>query len=219
MACILSKAPILCRTIFRKNIIFGSITKITRSDSHYSNRTNIIVEQKFRLKDNISNDYKIIYREQGIVNTTITIAHNGGWIGIIFSVFLVGYLIYVNPPVKEEAKDTFSNGGIINPLSKLARVGIVLFTFAASVSLIVLSKMIPFRIYYNSAEKLYKAVFVRSILGKKQILTFGEGTAVPKFKRAHTGNILFNINGRTVLLDKACFPVPYVRERMICKTD
>lgn len=217
MACILSKAPILCRTTFHKNIIFGSVTKITRSYPHYSNRTNIIAEQKFRFKDNISNDYKIIYREQGIVNIITTIAHNAGWIGVILSVFLTGYIIYVNPPVEKEPTKTFSNGGMIKPLSKLARAGIVLFSFAASVSLIVCSRMIPFRIYYNSAEKLYKAVFVRSILGKKQIITFGEGTAVPKFKRAHTGDILFNINGRTILLDKECFPVPYVRERMICK--
>lgn len=219
MACILNKAPILCRTTFYRNIIFGSVTKVTRNYQHYTNRTNIIAERNFKLKDNISSDYKLIYREQGIINIITTIAYYGGCVGVIFNVFLAGYIIYVNPPVEEEVKTTFSSGGIIKPLSKLGRVGILLFTFVTSISLILCSRMIPFRIYHSPVEKLYKAVFVPSILGKKQIVTFGEGTAVPKFKRKHIGNVLFNINGRTVLLDKECFPVPYVRERMICKTD
>ncbi|CAL1676305.1 unnamed protein product [Lasius platythorax] len=222
MACMLSKAPILCRATFHKNITFGSVTKITRLQSyeHYSNRTNAIAEQKFRLKDNISKDYKLVYREQGIINITTTIAYNAGWIGIILSASLMGYIIYKNPPV-EGVERTFGQDakGVIKPLSKLNRALIILFGFAASLTLIIGSKAIPFRIYYSSAEKLYKALFVRSVLGKKQIVTFGEGTAVPIFKRKHLGDLLFKINGRTVLLDKECFPVPFVRERMISKTD
>ncbi|XP_072753863.1 uncharacterized protein [Anoplolepis gracilipes] len=211
------KAPILCRTVFHKNIIFGSITKT--SYKHLSNKINIIAEQKFRLKDNISNDYKIVYREQEIINLITTISHYSGWIGVIFSAFLTGYVIYKNPPVEKEIETEFKNGGIIRPLSKLSRAVMLFFSFAVSVTLIICSKMIPFRIYYSPVEKLYKAVFVRSILGKKQILIFGEGTAVPIFKREHVGDILFKINGHTVLLDKECFPVPYVRERMIHKTN
>lgn len=222
MACILSKAPIFCRATFRKNIIFASVTKITRGKTyeHFTNRTNIFAERKFKLKDNISSDYKLIYREQGIINVITTIAHNGGWMGVIFSVFLAGYIICKNPPVEEGATTTtFNNGGIIRPLSKLNRAAIVLFTFVSSVTLILCSKGIPFRIYHSPAEKLYKAVFVRSLLGKKQVVTFGEGTVVPAFKRKHLGDVLFNINGRIVILDKECFPVPHVRERMICRID
>lgn len=219
MAYILSKTPILCRAAFHKNIILGSVTKITKSYMHQTNKTNVIAERKFRLKDNISDNYKLIYREENIMNVMITFAYNTAWIGIIFCTVFIGYLIYKNPPVEEQKELTFSSGAYASSLSKLARTAISLFSLALIVTVILCCRIIPFRIYHNSAEKLYKAVFVRSILGKKQIVTFGEGTVMPIFKRKHAGNILFNANGRIILLDRECFPIPYMREQMIYKTN
>lgn len=218
MAYILNKTPILCRAAFHKNIILGSVTKITKSYMHQTNKTNVIAERNFRLKDNISNNYKLIYREQTAMNVMITFAYNVSWLGIIFCTVFIGYLIYKNPPV-EDKKLTFNSDVYMPSLSKLARIAMLLFSLATTVTVIVCCRIIPFRIYYNPAEKLYKAVFVRSILCKKQIVTFGEGTAIPIFKRKHTGNLLFNVNGRIVLLDRECFPIPYIREQMICKTN
>lgn len=217
MACILSRAPIFCRAAFHKNIIFRSVTQIKRvySFEHLTNKTNPFVEQKFRLKDNISKDYKLVYREQKFVNTVITIAHIFGWVGAIFGVLLTGYIIYKNPPMNEGLE--FKEGGIIMPLSNLNKALILIGCSGICVTLIICSRIIPFRIYHSATEKLYKAIFVPSMSGKKQIITFGEYTAVPIFKRKHMGDIFFKINGRIVLLDKECFPVPFMRERMIQK--
>ncbi|XP_025266063.1 uncharacterized protein LOC112638460 [Camponotus floridanus] len=219
MAYILNKTSILCRAAFHKNIILGSVTKITKSYMHQTNKTNIIAEQKFRLKDNISNNYKLIYREQRAMNVMITLAYNTAWLGIIFCTVFMGYLIYKNPPVEEHKKLTFISSAYASSLSKSARTAILLFSLALTITVIVCCRIIPFRIYYSPAEKLYKAVFVRSILCEKHIVTFGEGTAMPIFKRKHTGNILFNVNGRIILLDKESFPIPYMREQMIYKTN
>lgn len=219
MAYILSKTPILCRAAFHKNIIFGPVTKITKSCMYQSNKTNIIAEREFKLKDNISNNYKLIYREQRYFNIIVTLIYNSAWVGIIFGTFLMGYLIYKNPPVEEQKTKIFTTNSYMKPLSKLARIGVTLFSLALTIVVLLCCRMIPFRIYHSPAEKLYKIVFVRSIFDKQQIITFGEGTAVPLFKREHVGDVLFNINGRITLLDKECFPVQHMREQMICKTN
>lgn len=218
MAYILNKTPILCRAAFYKNIIFGPVTKIARSCMYQSNRTNIIAEREFKLKDNISSNYKLIYREQRLINIIITVVYNSAWVGIIFCTFFIGYLIYKNPPVEQKIK-VVSPNAYIGPLNKLARIGIILFSFALTIAVLLCCRIIPFRIYHSPAEKLYKVVFVRSIFDKQQIVTFGEGTAVPLFKHKHIGDTLFNINGRIILLDKECFPVQHMREQMIRKTN
>src|SRR5436309_1575037 len=123
MACFLSKAPILYRATLRKTIILGPVTKITRgvNHDHLTNRTSLFVQQKFRLQDNISSDYKLIYREQKFINLCATIGYNGGWVGVILGAFLAGYLILVDPPVMEESKDQIFQDGVMSPLSKPVR--------------------------------------------------------------------------------------------------
>ncbi|XP_019698894.1 uncharacterized protein LOC105187429 isoform X2 [Harpegnathos saltator] len=73
MAYILSKIPVLYRAAYYKNIILGpaKIThlgaKITHIRNHgYSSPVKLhsLEEQKFKLKDKISDDYKLIYKEQ-----------------------------------------------------------------------------------------------------------------------------------------------------------
>lgn len=220
MAYILSKAPILCRSVFHKNIISGPVNKnaLVRSYEHLANKTNPWAEQKYKQKDNISDGYRLVYREHSTMNGFVAAAYHIGWLGFGFSIFCMGYLIYMKPPVQEKGtKGVFLSEDTLKPLTNVGRVVLLLLSFTVSIVLIVGSKTIPFRIYYNSAEKVYKAVFVSRILGKKQIETFGAGTVVPVFSRKRVGDILFNINGRIVILDKECFPVQSVREQMLCK--
>jgi len=220
MAYIMNKIPILCRPVFHKNIIFGPINKnvLVKSYEHLTNKTNPWAEKKYRLKDNISDDYRLVYREQLGVNTITVAAYHIGWISLISSIFIIGYMIYEKPPLKKET-EIIGSKGILRPLTTLQRVFMLFTSFAVSIILIVGSRTIPFRIYHNPTEKIYKAVFVSRVFGKMQTETFGEGTVVPVFSRKFLGDILFNINGRIVILDKECFPVPYVREQMIRKTE
>ncbi|XP_024872623.1 uncharacterized protein LOC112455122 [Temnothorax curvispinosus] len=225
MAYILNKAPVLCRSVFRKNIISGPVNKNTlvRSYEHLTNRTNKTnswAEQKYKLKDNISDGYQLVYREHSTINGTIIAAYHIGWICFAAATFSSGYLMYVNPPVlKKGTSGILRTGYVLRPLTDVQRVLILFTSFAFSAILIVVSKGLPLRIYYSSKEKVYKAVFVNRIFGKKQIETFGEGTVVPVSNRKFLRDSFFKINNRIVLLDKECFPVPYVRERMLRKTE
>lgn len=223
MAYILNKAQILCRPAFLKNIISSPINKRLKSYKHFSNRTNVWTEKKYKLKDNISDDYRLVYREHSSFNMMIAVAYHVGWMGIVAGTLSTGYLIFMKPPVYEkkgmEGVLIKEYEGIVEPLTNVGRVLMLCASFAISTLLIVCSKTIPFRIYYNSAEKVYKGVFVHRIFGKKQIETFGEGTVIPVFSRKSLGHIFFNMNGRIVILDKECFPVPSIREQMICKTE
>lgn len=221
MAYILSKAPILCRSVFHKNTISGPVNKNTlvRSYEYLTNKTNAWAEQKYKQKDNISDGYRLVYREHSTVIGFIAAAYHIGWLGLGFGILGMGYLIYMKPPVQEKGtKGMFHSEHTLKPLTNVGRVLLLLLTFAVSMVLIVGSKTIPFRIYYNSTEKMYKAVFVSRILGKKQMETFGEGVVVPVVSRKRLGDIFFNINGRIVILDKECFPVQSIREQMLCKT-
>ncbi|XP_011685567.1 PREDICTED: uncharacterized protein LOC105448599 [Wasmannia auropunctata] len=217
MAYILNKATVLCRPVFRKNIISGPLNKITlvKSNQQMTNKTNAWAEQKYKLMDNISDGYRLVYRELSAISTTITVAYHAGWLGVAVSTISLGYLIYMRPPVQDTVRG--SDEKLLMPLSAVGRIIALLGSFAVAAILIVGSKTIPYRIYYNAAEKVYKAVFVNRILGKKQIETFGEGTVVPVFSRKYIGDILFKINGRIVILDKECFPVQSIRDQMICK--
>lgn len=219
MAYILNKALILRRSAFYKNIISGSINKNTlmNHQEHLTNKTNSLAEKKYKLKDNISNDYQLVYREHSTINTVVVGAYHIGWLGLVAGTLSIGYLIYKNPPVREKGSEEVLDGRVLRPLTSLERVLMLLASFAVSIILIVSSRTIPIRIYHSPTEKVYKAVFVNRIFGKKQMETFSEGGAVPVFSRKSPGDLLFNINGRIVLLDKECFPVPYVRERMIRK--
>lgn len=221
MAYILNKIPLLCRPAFRKNIISGPINKNTlvKNYEHLTNKTNPWAEQKYKLKDNMSDGYRLVYREHSTINAIITAAYHIGWIGFVSNIFCIGYLLYMKPPVREKGTEGVLQSGLLRPLSALERIFMLFASFTISIILIVGSKTIPFRIYHNSVERMYKGVFVTRVMGKKQIETFGEGTVMPAFSRKSLGNLLFNINGRIVILDKECFPVPYVRERMIRKTE
>ncbi|XP_018318251.1 uncharacterized protein [Mycetomoellerius zeteki] len=221
MAYLLNKTSILCRPVFHKNIISGPINKNTlvKSYEHLTNKTNTWAEKKYKLKDNISNGYKLIYREQLTMNMLITSTYYVGWISFALSLYTLGYFIYMKPPVLKGVKNVLSEEKLtLKPMNNLERLLLILASFTLSIILIVGSKTIPFRIYYNSADKIYKAVFVKGILGKTQMETFGEGTVIPVFNRKNQADFLFNINGRIVILDKECFPVQSVRERMIRKT-
>ncbi|XP_011172505.1 uncharacterized protein LOC105204923 [Solenopsis invicta] len=220
MAYIMSKTTILCRPVFCKKIISGPINKNTfaRSYQQLTNKTNAWAEQKYKQKDDISNSYRLVYREHSLVNLVTTAAYHVGWLGFFTSTFGLAYLIYEKPPVREKEPEDPAAGQKFRPLTAAERVLMLFVSFALSTLLVVGSRTIPFRIYHDSAEKIFKAVFVSRILGKKQIETFAEGTAVPIFSRKHLGDLLFKVNGRTILLDKECFPVPYIREQMICKS-
>ncbi|XP_018376140.1 PREDICTED: uncharacterized protein LOC108769597 [Trachymyrmex cornetzi] len=218
MAYLLNKTSILWRPVFHKNIISGPINKNTlvKSYEHLTNKTNAWAEQKFKLKDNISNGYRLVYREQLTMCRFIILTYHFGWTCLAVSLFTLGYFIY-KPPVQERITNTLPDGELtLRSLSNLERLLFILGIFTVSIILIVGSKTIPFRIYYSSTDKIYKAVFVNRILGKTQMETFGEGTVVPVFSR---GDTFFNINDRIVILDKECFPVQSVRERMIRKTE
>ncbi|XP_018046050.1 PREDICTED: uncharacterized protein LOC108685667 [Atta colombica] len=221
MIYLLNKTSILWRPVFHKNIISGPINKNTlvKSYKHLNNKTNAWTEQKYKLKDNISNDYQLVYREQSSICTLITSTYHFGWLSLATSLFTLGYFIYMKSPVQEGIENTLSDDELIlRPFSNWEKLLLIFGSFTISIMLIVSSKAIPFRIYYNSADKIYKAVFVNRILGKTQMETFSEGTVVPVFNR-NRGDIFFKLNGRIVILDKECFPVQSIRERMICKTE
>ncbi|XP_012539734.1 uncharacterized protein LOC105838598 [Monomorium pharaonis] len=219
MAYILGKASILCRSGFRMNIIPGSINKNTfvRSYEYLSNKTNPWAEQKYKQKDNISDNYQLVYREQSFINLVTTSGYHIGWLGLVTSTICLGYVIYKKPPVQEKGSEDAPTTEVIRPLTAMERIVLLFLSFVISTVLIVGTRTLPFRIYHDPVGKMYKAVFVSRILGKKQIETFGEGTVVPVFSRKSLGDLLFNINGRVVILDKECFPVQYVRERMLRK--
>lgn len=222
MAYILNKAQILCRPAFLKNIISSPINKRLKSYEHFSNRTNAWTEKKYKLKDNISDSYRLIYREHSTISMVFAVAYHMGWMGIVTSTLSMGYLIYMKPPLQEKGMEGVlrkEHEGLIMPLTTMGRVLMLCASFAISMVLVVGSKTIPFRIYHNPVEKVYKAVFAHRIFGKKQIETFGENTVIPVFNRKSRGNVLFNMNGRIVILDKECFPVPSIREQMIRKTE
>jgi hypothetical protein len=219
MAYILSKITI-CRTAFHKNVSFKStVQMMCTRNSHLTNKTDIKAEQRFKLRDNISSNYKLIYREQRTINSTVVVGYCGGWLSLTVTLIIMGYLLYKDPPLLQESLKNKSGKEILKPLSKLGRITITSVGIALSILVIMVSKTIPFRIYHNPTEKLYKVVLINNVVGKAQILTFGEGTAVPKFRSKFLGHVLFDINGHTVLLDKESFPVSYVHEQMIRRTD
>jgi len=183
---------------------------------HLTNRTNLKAEQQFKLKDNVNNNYKLIYREQRNISFMIVSSYYFGWLGFICSTFGLGYLLIKNPPLREKGKIDDFGGEVMIPLSKFGRIAMVFGGIALSFSIIMVSKIMPIRIYHNPTEKLYKAVFAYNVWSKAPLLTFGEGTVVPKFNK-YFKDLVFNINGHTILLDKESFPVPYVREQMICR--
>lgn len=222
VANIMSKISTLCRATFHKNINFRPITRnmFVKNMHEYlnraPNRTNFKAEQRFKLWDNISNDYKLIFREQRAMSMTFVVAYNLGWIGSLFIAPLtIAYVIIKDPPVGEEKLQGIF--GPIKPINKTGRKIMMWTGFVMFVSLIVVGKILPIRIYHDPNKKLYKAVFA-GILHKKNILTFSEGTAVPKFKYFLKDH-LFDINGRTVLLEEEDYLVPFVREQMIRKTN
>ncbi|KAL6267767.1 hypothetical protein P5V15_000836 [Pogonomyrmex californicus] len=219
MTCILNKTSALCRSIFHKNIVFDPVIKISRlkiHSEHVTNKINAWTEKKYKQKDNINSNYQLVYREQTTISRTIILTYHFGWVSLVISGLTIGYLIYMKPPIKEE--DTYISPKLRLRLNALNRLLVVSLIFAASIVLIIVSKMLPLRIYHSSMEKMYKAVFVNAIFGKKQIETFGEHTIVPIFNGKRKGDLLFNINGRIVLLDKESFSVQSVREQMIRKT-
>lgn len=189
-----------------------------RDAEHSTNRTNLRAEQRFKLLDKISDDYKLIYREQAVISRTVTVGYNCGWLGLFGAALGLVYFIIKNPPIVQEPID-----GIWSTLKPLTRTGSIIMLCAGlvmSVMLIVVCNTIPLRIYHNSTQKLYKAMFAYNILGKRKILTFCEGTAIPKFKW-FLNETFFDINGHTTLLDAEHFPVPFVRQQMLhkpCKT-
>lgn len=220
MAAILSKAPILCRTAFQKKLIFGPITKIilVKNQGHLTNRTNIRAEQRFRLKDNISDDYRLIYREQKFIEAVCVISYNSGWIGLALGSFLAAYLVYEDPPVTDVERPGFFN--TLKPLTKVGRIIMLIGGFVICVLLLTVSRTMPLRIYHSSTQKMYKMIIVDNIFRGKKMLTFGEGTVTQKFKRSgFTLGALYDINGHTILLDIESFPVQSMREQMIRKTN
>lgn len=219
MTHILNRAQVWCRSAFLKNIISSPSKR--NNYEYFTNRTNAIAEKKYKLKDNISDDYRLVYREHSTISRVMVVAYHMGYIGIATSILSMGYFIVKRPPLQEEGMEGVLQkyDNVIIPLSNVGRVLMLCASFAVSIVLIVASKTIPFRIYHNPMEKMYRAVFVSKIFGKKQIETFGEGTVIPVFRRKSLGNVLFNMNGRIVILDKECFPVQSVREQMIRKTE
>ncbi|XP_011050179.1 PREDICTED: uncharacterized protein LOC105143501 [Acromyrmex echinatior] len=221
MAYLLNKTSILWRSVFHKNIISGPINKNTlvKNYKHLAHKTNAWTEQKYKLKDNISNGYRLVYREHSNICTLIILTYHFGWLSLAANLSVLGYFVCMKPPVQEETENLLPDDKLIlRPSSNLGRLLLILGSFTISIILIVGSKTIPFRIYHNSADKIYKAVFVNRILGKTQMETFGESTIVPVFSR-NRGDIFFKINGRIVILDKECFPVQSMRERMIHKIE
>ncbi|KAL0116066.1 hypothetical protein PUN28_011135 [Cardiocondyla obscurior] len=222
MIYILDKARILCRSTFRKDVISGFINKKppARNMEHYPNhRRNTWSETKFKMKDNVSDDYKIVYREISAMNGLIVIGYYAGWVGLAVNISTLGYFIYDrNSLQKRGLKGVLHDESKTGPFT-LVQQGFLWFTSTiVTVILIYGSRMLPFRIYHNPKEKMFKAVFVRDILGKKRIETFGEGTLEPAFKQKDGGKVFFKMNNRIALIDQEFFPVPYVYEQMLRKT-
>ncbi|XP_011146610.1 uncharacterized protein LOC105187492 isoform X2 [Harpegnathos saltator] len=219
MAYILSKTPVLYRTTYYRNIILSPVAKhICIKNSRYfsSIKSDRLTEKRFKLKDNISDDYKLIYREYNRIPQLISITYYTGWFGVCFVIYIVGYIIIKNPLVSDkEVETSFSKEKLS---TETDRIFMIISGMFLSIVLILGSQMFPFRIYHNCSQKLYKAIFVSNILGKKQIEIFGEGTIIPMFKDfEHLSDIFFKINDRIVLLDKRCFQKPVLYEMMIRK--
>lgn len=215
MTCILSKAPLLYRAVCHKNVTLGSTTKLilVRTCKHLTNRTTVSAQERLKIKDNVNSDYRLIYREQrAIINTTF-VAYHAGWILIALSLSATAYLLYNIFVLQTPEPDLkWMN---IRSISRLTQFDIMCVAVVTGIALIMSSKMVPFRIYYNSKEKLYKVVFVKNIFRKTQLVTFAERSAVPVFK-TRMGDALFYVNGdRIILLDEDSFPIPFQREKMI----
>lgn len=217
MANIMNKALLLCRPAFHKNIIYGPFNKITlvKTCYHFTNRTNVKAEEYLKRKDNISNDYKLIYRDETNLIICVSFAYHCGWIGTIAILLSAVYIILRDPPKEEEVVVGLFRQPYKLPSDPIKLIASCCGLIMCSVILYV-SRIFPFRIYHNQKEKLYKAVFA-SIMGTKKIVTFGEGTAVQKYKHKYFKD-LYDINGHTILLEEESFPVPFVREQMICKS-
>lgn len=215
MAYILSKAPALFRTV-NKNTIFGATTKITSMRNHRYEilRTNLKAEERFKLIDNISNNYKLVYREHRAVVITAAAGYIVGWITPLCAAICIGYIFIKNPPIEEEEKERSMT--MLKPLGKIGRIVLILSALIVSVMVTAVSKAMPLRIYHNPKEKLFKAVFAKNILGKKEVFTFAEGTATPRFTRIKLmTSTLFDINGHTVILDKESFAIPHIHELIL----
>ncbi|XP_032674860.1 uncharacterized protein LOC116845829 [Odontomachus brunneus] len=221
MAYILSKTPILYRAAYYKNIITGPFAKVTcaKNYGYFSPvKSDTLIEKRFRLKDNIADDYKLIYREHNAVRVLITCSYYTGWISLLAGVIIVGYLLIENPPLdSKEVEDLF---GIIKFENELSRLLVASSGIILPIIFIRCIRIIPFRIYYSSLQKLYKVIFVPNILyRKKNIETFGEGCAVSIFNRFNfLADTFFKINGRIVMLDRDYFTVQAIREKMIYRT-
>lgn len=221
MACILKRAPILCRAACQKNIIHNSLLQVirVRNYGHFSpNKSDTLIEKRFKLKDSISDDYKLIYREHKTLNATIIISYYSGWFFSTLGILILGYILIKDPPIVEQEEE-IANKQVSLFSPKTRRIFIVLSTVALPITLVMISRAMPFRIYYSPSQKLFKAVFVSNILRRKQIKTFSEGSAIPMFKRSRfMADSLFKINGHTTLLDRDSFAVQAIREKMICRT-
>jgi len=186
---------------------------------HRTNKTDIRTQEKLRCKDNVSSGYKLIYREERNVIRITAMAYYFGGMAIVITLIIMAYLFY-DIFVLKTPKDFYHKLSIYKSrsLSKLDIFDLLCVAMLIAVVLVKCSKIIPLRIYHNSKEKLYKVVFVNNLLKKGELVTFAEGTAVPVFKPKETGNTLFYVNNRMILLDEESFPVPYQRENMIRKT-
>lgn len=217
MACILNKTPVLYRAAYYRNIIFSPVFKVTcvKNYGYFSpNKSDVIVEKRFKLKDNITDDYKLIYREHNTIHKTIVFSYYSGWFCLLFGICITGYMIIEKPPLKtEEIKGLFTS---VQPESKVSRILIMISSVLLPIMLIYVIRMMPFRIYYSSSQKLYKAIFIKDIWRKESIEIFGENSAIPLFSRFKIlEDTIFKINGRSILLDRYCFAVQATREKMI----
>lgn len=213
MAYILNRTPILYRAVYYKNIIFSSIAQVKHVRNFESfgyNKSSPMVEKRFKLNDKINDDYKLIYREQKGLNTIIFCSYYGGWISAVAGVFICGYLLINNPEVPDQGRK-------VTP-TKTQRASGAICCVIAPLTLVLVSRLLPLRIYHSRSQKLFKAVFVNNLRGKKQIETFGEHCAVPIFKRFPIlQSLFFKINGRNVLLDRECFEIQALYHKMIYK--
>ncbi|RLU15376.1 hypothetical protein DMN91_012370 [Ooceraea biroi] len=224
MICILNKAPLLYRAAFCKNITLGRMTKLilARNCKHQTNKTPVRMQERFRLKDNVSYDYKLIYRDEKKVLTIIFSTYHFGWIGLFATLSCMVYVLYdvfVLQTPEDHRPDSLL-GVEMSPLSHLHRFDLLCIATLMASMLIIYSRAIPIRIYHNPKEKLYKVVLINNIFRKGKVVTFAEGSAVPVFKRGSfiKDSLFYVNNNRMILLDEDSFPVPAEREKMLCKT-
>ncbi|XP_014489238.1 PREDICTED: uncharacterized protein LOC106752214 [Dinoponera quadriceps] len=245
MACILSRTPILYRATYFKSVICNPIAQVIRVKNygHFDPiKSDSILEKKLKLKDNISDDYKLIYREHTTIHRLIILSYNGGWLFLFLSILNAIYIIITDPTLSKPYKRLYQEepdekyleenideeGRLMNtdeegnplitmqPPSKFSKIISVFGGIVTSAILIITTKTMPLRIYHSPKQKLFKGMFVSNIIHGKKLEIFSEGSAVVMFRK-FMPEALFKINGRIVLLDKECFAVQKLREMMIHK--